>query len=65
MNKLGSGGLLVAAIGLIVVGAFLRLDLIDWLIDAVGFLFIASGVVLGLVAIIRGLSGSKESSSTV
>ena len=65
MNKLGSGGLFVAAIALIVLGAFLRLDLIDWLIDAVGFLFIASGVVLGLIGLVGKLSGSKKSSSSI
>ena len=36
MSKFGGGGLIVAAVVLVLIGLFLRWDLIDWLIDAMG-----------------------------
>ena len=56
MNKLGGGGLILVAVTLVVAGVFLRLDLIDWLIDTVGLLFIIGGVGVGLVAFFKMLS---------
>ena len=63
MSKLGSGGLFVTAIALVIVGLFLRLDLIDWLIDAMGFLFIAGGLVLGMFGVFNWATSRKGGSS--
>jgi hypothetical protein len=57
MNKIGGGGLMVAAVALLVAGLFLRWDLIDWLIDTVGLLFIIGGAGVGIAALIKILSG--------
>ena len=46
------------------IGLVLRWELIDWLIDAVGFMFIAGGVVVGVVGLISMLSSRRGSPST-
>ena len=56
MNKLGDSSLIVVAITLVVAGLFLHWDLIDWLIDAVGLLFIVGGVGAGIAAFIKMLT---------
>jgi len=63
MNKLGNGGLFVTAITLVVVGLFLRWNLIDWLIDAMGFMFIAAGLALGAFGIFSRVTGRKSEPS--
>ena len=63
MNKLGSSGLIVTAVALVMVGLFLRWDLIDWLIDAVGFLFIAAGLGLGAFGIFSWATSRKSEPS--
>ena len=59
MNKLG-GGLIVSAVVLVAIGLTLRLDLIDWLIDALGLLFIMSGVVVGIVGAFNLFAGRNK-----
>ncbi len=61
MGKSGAAGLLLVAIIMIVIGSILRWELIDWLIDLIGFLFIGGGVVVGVVALFRLLSGRGSS----
>ena len=56
MNKLGSSSLIVVAVTLVVMGLILRWDLIDWLIDAMGLLFIVGGVGVGVAAFIKMLN---------
>ena len=63
MSKFGGGGLIVAAVVLVLIGLFLRWDLIDWLIDAVGFLFIIAGAGVGIAGLIKVFSGKKTASA--
>jgi uncharacterized membrane protein YqaE (UPF0057 family) len=59
VNKLGGSSLIVTAIFLVVVGAILRSGLIDWLIDIIGLLLIALGIILGIIGLIGVLRGSR------
>ena len=59
MNKLGGSSLIVTAIFLVVVGAILRSGLIDWLIDIIGLLLIALGIILGIIGLISVVKGSR------
>ena len=63
MNKIGGSGLVVAAIILVAIGLTLRWDLIDWLIDAVGFLFIVAGIGVGVAGVVRLLSGREKAAA--
>ena len=63
MSKAAGGGLFLAAIVLVVLGLILRLDLVDWLIDAFGLLLIIVGVVLGIIGLVKMFSGGGNKSS--
>ena len=63
MNKLNGTGLIMAGGLLLVTGLVLRWELVDWLIDAVGFMFITGGVVAGIVGLISVLSARRRSPS--
>ena len=60
MKRYGGRSLIVVAIVLIVTGLFMRWDLVDWLIDAVGLVFIAGGVIAGLLGLFGAISGRRE-----
>ena len=60
MSRIGGNNLIVMAIVLVVAGLFLRWDLVDWLIDAVGMIFIVAGAVAGAVGVFRSVSGRRE-----
>ena len=64
MGKTGAGGLILIAVAMIITGLFLRWDLVDWLIDAVGFLFIAGGVITGVVGALKLLMGRRGREAT-
>ena len=64
MGKTGAGGLIVVAVILLATGLFLRWDLVDWLIDAVGFLFIAAGLITGVVGLIKLITGRRGGEAT-
>ncbi|HJO81919.1 MAG: hypothetical protein QGG34_05290 [SAR202 cluster bacterium] len=63
MGKAAGSGLLFAGIVLFIMGAVLRWDLIDWLIDATGLILILIGVILGIVGVVQMMSGNKSGSS--
>ena len=63
MNKLGGGGLLVAGIILVLLGALIQSDLLAWLLDVIGFVIVAAGVILGIVGLVKMFSGSKSGAS--
>ena len=46
-------------------GFVLRWDLIDWLIDAIEFLFIAGGAITGVVGLIKLMSGRGREATSV
>ena len=64
MNKVGGSGLIVVAILLVLLGLVLRLGIIDWLIDATGFLLILIGVIMGIVGLVQVFSSGNKSSSS-
>ena len=59
MDKAGDRSLVIAGLVLIVLGVVLRWDLIDWLIDATGFLLILIGFGLGAFGIVRMFSNRE------
>jgi len=63
MDKIGGGGLVLAAIILIIIGVLLRSPLIHLLVDFGGFIFIAAGIISGIVGLIKIFSGGKSSAS--
>ena len=63
MRKAGGGGLILVGIVLVIMGAVLRWDLIDWLIDATGFVLIVVGIVIGIVGLFQMLTGGRGRSS--
>ena len=65
MEKFGAGGLILVALAMLVTGFVLRWDLIDWLIDAIGFLFIAGGVITGVVGLIKLMGGRGRQATSV
>ena len=63
MNKLRGAGFLVVGAVLFTLGIILRLDLIDWLIDATGFVLIVIGAIAGIIGLIQMFSGRGQRSS--
>ena len=61
--RLNGGSLIIVAGLLLLTGLVLRWELVDWLMDAVGFMFIAGGVMVGIAGLLSLLSGRKHSSS--
>lgn len=62
MRSAQGGSLVLAAILLVIVGAVLRWELVDWIIDAAGFLLIVVGVILGVVGLIQMFAGGGKRS---
>ncbi len=46
----------------IIVGIILRWDLIDWLIDAAGFVLIVIGAVMGVIGLVKLFTGGGKKS---
>lgn len=65
MEKVGAGGLILVAVVMLITGFVLRWDLIDWLIDAIGFLFIAGGAIIGVVGLIKLMGGRGRETTSV
>ena len=63
MNKLRGAGFLVVGAVLFTLGIILKLDLIDWLIDATGFVLIVIGAIAGIIGLIQMFSGRGQRSS--
>ncbi|MCH7801550.1 MAG: hypothetical protein IIC24_08430 [Chloroflexi bacterium] len=63
MGKAAGSSLLLAGIVLVILGAVLRWDLIDWLINLTGLILILIGVVLGIIGLVQMMSGNKGTSS--
>ena len=62
MGKLGGGGLILVGIVLVLVGALLQSNLIEWLLDIIGLVIIIGGVVMGIVGLVKMFSGGGDSS---
>ena len=63
MRKAGSGGLILAAIVLVFMGLLIRSDILTWLLDLIGFIFIAGGVIVGIIGLIGMFTGGKSQAS--
>ena len=63
MGKAAGSSLLLSGIVLVILGAVLRWDLIDWLINLTGLILILIGVVLGIIGLVQMVSGNKGTSS--
>ena len=57
MNKTGGAGLLIAGVVLAFLGIILVAGLLDWLLDVIGFILLAGGLVLGVIGLVQMLSG--------
>ena len=57
MRIVQGGGLVIVGVFLLVVGVILRWDLIDWLIDASGFVLIVLGAIVGIVGLVQMFTG--------
>ena len=57
MNKVSGVGLVLAGILLVVLGALIRSGFLEWLLDIIGFVIIAGGVIVGVVGLIKMFSG--------
>ena len=64
MYNLSGAGLIIVGAFLLAVGVVLRWDLVDWLIDAVGFLFLLAGAGVGITGIFRLLFRKEARSSS-
>jgi spore maturation protein SpmB len=64
MSNLKGGGLLLAGIVLVIVGVFVQSGILEWLLDIIGFVVVALGVILGIVGLIQMLSGGSKSSAS-
>lgn len=62
MNKLSDGGFIVVGIVLLFAGLVLRSDLVDWLVDVLGLLFLLSGAGVGIAGLVKLLT-RKEATS--
>lgn len=62
MGKLGGGGLILVGIVLVIVGALLQSNLVEWLLDVIGIIIVAAGVVIGIVGLIKAFSGKGSES---
>ena len=63
MNRLGGGGLFVAGIFLVLLGALIQSDILTWLLDILGFVVIVAGVIVGIIGLIKVFSGKKSGAS--
>jgi hypothetical protein len=59
MSRIGGSNLIVMAIVLGVARLFLRWDLVDWLIDAIGAVVISAAVIAGVVGVVKTVSGRR------
>ena len=59
MGISGKGGWLVLGILLIVAGALLKSNLVEWLLDFTGWIMIIIGVIVAIVGLIGLVTGKR------
>ena len=68
MGKIGGGGLILAGILLIMIGAIIQLDfivrIINTILTVIGFVFVAGGIALGVAGITMLFGGEKKGQSS-
>ena len=62
MNKLSDAGFIAVGFMLLVAGLVLRSNLVDWLVDVLGLLFLLSGAGVGIAGLVKLLT-RKEATS--
>lgn len=62
MSKIGGFGLLVIGVFLVIVGWLVQSSIFEWLLDIAGVLIIIGGVIVGVIGLIRMLTGRGGSS---
>jgi hypothetical protein len=64
MSKVGGGSFLLAGIFLIFLGILIRSDILEGLLDILGFLVIIGGGILGVIGLIQVFTGGSKRSSS-
>ncbi len=64
MSKIGGGSFLLAGIFLIFLGILIRSDILEGLLDILGFLVIVGGGILGVIGLIQVFTGGSKRSSS-
>ena len=64
MNKVGGGSFLLAGIFLIFLGILIRSDILEALLNLLGFIIIIGGGILGVVGLIQLFTGGSKRSSS-
>jgi len=60
MGKIGGAGLLVIGIVVIIIGWLIRSNLLEWLLDIIGFVIIAGGIIAAVVGLFQMLSNKGD-----
>jgi hypothetical protein len=63
MRKIGGFGILFIGGSLVIVGWLVQSNLLEWLLDVIGVIIIVTGVILGIVGIVKMFSGGDGGSS--
>ena len=56
MNKMGGGGMIVVAVGMVLVGLILQLEIIDFM----GILLMIAGGIIVVTGIVRMITGGNR-----
>ena len=62
MSKIGGFGLLVIGVFLVIVGWLVQSSIFEWLLDIAGVLIIIGGAIVGVIGIVKMLTGGGRSS---
>ena len=63
MRKIGGFGILFIGGSLVIVGWLVQSNSLEWLLDVIGVIIIVTGVILGIVGIVKMFSGGDGGSS--
>ncbi len=62
MQKAGAGGWIVVGIALLILGAVLRIGILQWLLDIMGWILIIMGVIVIILGGVSLITGKKSRS---
>ena len=62
MRKIGGFGLLVIGVFLVIVGWLVQSSIFEWLLDIAGVVIIIGGAIVGVIGIVKMLTGGGRSS---
>lgn len=60
MAKLGGGTLFFAGILIVIFGALIQSNILEFLLDIIGGIIIAIGIIAGIVGLVQMLTGGKN-----